>query len=92
MEKNIRNLIVVTKDYTPFPIAAIGLFKPKDLYLLAGMYLSSHYQRNSNILYTDITIHQLSSLTGVQNEYISESYYPRLKKWLYFLQMCAETA
>lgn len=90
MEKNIRNLIVATKDYTPFPIAAIGLFKPKDLYLLAGMYLSSHYQRNSSILHTDITISQLSSLTGVQSEYISESYYPRLKMSGFISYKCVQ--
>ena len=90
MEKSNSNLIVATKDYTTFPIAAIGLFKPKDLYLLAGMYLSSHYQRNSNILYTDITIHQLSSLTSVQNEYISESYYPRLKRSGFISYRCVQ--
>ena len=90
MGKNIRNLIVATKDYTPFPIAAIGLFKPKDLYLLAGMYLSSHYQRNSSILHTDITISQLSSLTGVQSEYISESYYPRLKRSGFISYKCVQ--
>lgn len=90
MEKSNSNLIVATKDYTTFPIAAISLFKPKDLYLLAGMYLSSHYQRNSNILYTDITISQLSSLTGVQNEYISESYYPRLKRSGFISYKCVQ--
>lgn len=68
MEKS--SLIVATKDYTTFPTTAIGLFKPKDLYLLAGMYLSSHYQRDSNILHTDITISQLSSLTGVGSWYL----------------------
>lgn len=80
MEKRKPNLIVATKGYTSFPIAAIGLFKPKDLYLLAGLYLSAHYQRDSDILFTDITIPQLSSLTGVAGWYISESFYPRLKR------------
>lgn len=90
MEQSISNLIVATKDYTIFPVAAIGLFKPKDLYLLAGMYLSSHYQRNSSILHTDITISQLFSLTGVQSEYISESYYPRLKRSGFISYRCVQ--
>ena len=79
MEQNISKLFMATKEYTSFPIAAIGLFKPKDLYLLAGMYLSTHYQRDSVSLHTDITISQLSSLTDVASWYISESFYPRLK-------------
>ena len=62
MEERHPDLIVAKKDYTPFPISAIGLFKPRDLYLLAGMYLSSSYQRDGNFLHTDITIPQLSSL------------------------------
>ena len=77
MEQNISKLFMATKEYTSFPIAAIGLFKPKDLYLLAGMYLSTHYQRDSVSLHTDITISQLSSLTDVASWYISESFYQR---------------
>ena len=80
MEERHPDLIVAKKDYTPFPINATGLFKPKDLYLLAGMYLSTSYQMNSNILHTDITISQLSSLTGVSEEYICNYFYPRLKR------------
>lgn len=80
MEERHPNLIVAKKDYTPFPISAIGLFKPRDLYLLAGMYLSSSYQSDSNFLHTDITISQLSSLTGISEEYISNYFYPRLKR------------
>lgn len=88
MEKS--SLIVATKDYTTFPTTAVGLFKPKDLYLLAGMYLSSHYQRDSNILHTDITISQLSSLTGVGSWYIRESFYPRLKRSGFISYRCVQ--
>lgn len=77
MEERHPDLIVAKKDYTPFSISAIGLFKPRDLYLLAGMYLSSSYQKNSDVLHTDITISQLSSLTGVSEEYISNYFYPK---------------
>ncbi len=90
MEKRHSNLIVAKKDYTPFPISAIGLFKPKDLYLLAGMYLSSSYQRNSGILHTDTTISQLSSLTGVSEEYITNNFYPRLKGSRFISYRCIQ--
>lgn len=90
MEEKHQNLIVARKDYTPFPISAIGLFKPKDLYLLAGMYLSSFYQGNSNILHTDITISQLSSLTGVSEEYITNNFYPRLKRSGFISYRCIQ--
>ena len=90
MVKENSELIVATKDFTSFPIVAIGLFKPKDLYLLAGMYLSSHYQRNSDILHTDIAISQLSSLTGVASWYISEGFYPRLKRSGFISYKCVQ--
>lgn len=80
MEERLQNLIVARKDYTPFPINATGLFKPKDLYLLAGMYLSSEYHSGASYLYTNITVHQLSALTGVPEDYISNNFYPRLKR------------
>ena len=83
-------MIVARKDYTPFPINATGLFKPKDLYLLAGMYLSSSYQKNSDVLHTDITISQLSSLTGVSEEYISNYFYPRLKRSGFVAHRCIQ--
>lgn len=90
MEERHPDLIVAKKDYTPFPISAIGLFKPRDLYLLAGMHLSSSYQRDGNFLHTDITIPQLSSLTGVSEEYISNYFYPRLKKSRFVYHRCIQ--
>lgn len=90
MEKKICNQIVARKDYTPFPINAIGLFKPKDLYLLAGMYLSSEYHPDTSHLYTDITVHQLSALTGVSEEYISNNFYPRLKRSGFISYRCIQ--
>jgi hypothetical protein len=54
MDERHPNLIVARKDYTPFPINATGLFKPKDLYLLAGMYLSSEYHSDVSYLYTNV--------------------------------------
>lgn len=91
MEQTLqRNLIVATKEYTIFPIIAVGLFKPKDLYLLAGMYLSSHYQRNSDTLHTDITISQLSLLTKVGKGYIKDNFYPRLKRSGFISYECVQ--
>lgn len=90
MEKENRNLCLATKDYTPFPIEACGLFKTKDLYLLAGMYLSSHYQENSNVFYTNITISQLSALTKVKENYIKEYFYPKLKGSGYVVYECTQ--
>ena len=90
MEERHPDLIVAKKDYTPFPISAIGLFKPRDLYLLAGMYLSSSYQKNSDVLHTDITISQLSSLTGVSEEYISNYFYPKLKRSGFVAHRCIQ--
>ena len=90
MEERHPDLIVAKKDYTPFPISAIGLFKPRDLYLFAGMYLSTSYQMNSNILHTDITISQLSSLTGVSEEYICNYFYPRLKRSRFVQYRCIQ--
>lgn len=80
MVEKLQNLIAARKDYTPFPINATGLFKPKDLYLLAGMYLSSEYQSGASYLYTNTTVHQLSALTGVSEDYITDNFYPRLKR------------
>lgn len=90
MEERNPSLIVARKDYTPFPINATGLFKPKDLYLLAGMYQSSSYQKNSDVLHTDITISQLSSLTGVSEEYISNYFFPRLKRSGFVAHRCIQ--
>ena len=52
--------------------------------------ISSFYQRNSNILHTDITISQLSSLTGVSEEYITNNFYPRLKRSGFISYRCIQ--
>ena len=67
------------KNYTKFPIEAIKYFKTKDLYLLAGLYLCSHYSNNQSYYETDTTIHQLSELTGVDDSYIKNYFLPKLK-------------
>lgn len=90
MEEKHPNLIVARKDYTPFPINAIGLFKPKDLYLLAGIYLSSEYYSDASYLYTNITVNQLSALTGVSEDYISNNFYPRLKRSGFIRYRCIQ--
>lgn len=90
MVERLQNLIVARKDYTPFPINAIGLFKPKDLYLLAGMYLSSEYHSDASYLYTNITVHQLSTLTGVSEDSISNNFYPRLKRSRFIGYRCLQ--
>ena len=69
------------KEYTTFPNSAVQLFKPKDLSILAGMYLSAYSDRSSgDIIKTDITQKQLSELTGVDYEYIRKRFMPRLKE------------
>lgn len=90
MKERCQNLIVARKDYTPFPINATGLFKPKDLYLLAGMYLSSEYYSDASYLYTDVTVNQLSALTGVSEDYISNNFYPRLKRSGFIRYRCIQ--
>lgn len=90
MEERHPNLIVARKDYTPFPINATGLFKPKDLYLLAGMYLSSEYYSDASYLYTNVTVNQLSALTGVSEDYISNNFYPRLKRSGFIRYRCIQ--
>ena len=68
------------KDYTILPISAVKLFKPKDLYILTGMYLSAYSSRSSgDTISTDITQRQLSELTRVDEEYIRKRFMPRLK-------------
>ena len=69
MEK-IENCTV--KVYSKIPNDAIMYFKLKDLYLLAGLYNSTHYNNTSDVCTTDITIKQLSDLTGVSQGYIGE--------------------
>lgn len=90
MVERLQNLVVARKDYTPFPINATGLFKPKDLYLLAGMYLLSEYHSGANYLYTNTTVHQLSALTGVSEDYITDNFYPRLKRSGFIRYRCAQ--
>ncbi len=90
MVERLQNLIAARKDYTPFPINATGLFKPKDLYLLAGVYLSSEYHSDASYLYTNTTVHQLSVLTGVSEDYISNNFYPRLKRSEFIRYRCIQ--
>ena len=90
MVERLQNLIAARKDYTPFPINATGLFKPKDLYLLAGVYLSSEYHSDASYLYTNTTVHQLSVLTGVSEDYISNNFYPRLKRSGFIRYRCIQ--
>ena len=90
MVERLQNLIAAREDHTPFPINATGLFKPKDLYLLAGVYLSSEYHSDASYLYTNTTVHQLSVLTGVSEDYISNNFYPRLKRSGFIRYRCIQ--
>lgn len=80
------------KDYTTLPISAVKLFKPKDLYILAGMYLSAYSSRSSgDTISTNITQRQLSELTGVDEEYIRKRFMPRLKESGFCNVECRQT-
>ena len=72
--------MTTAKPYTIIPIEACRYFNPKQLYLLAGLYINAHYQRGSNYMTTDTTFSQLSELTGVNTDYIKDSFIPRLKE------------
>ena len=72
--------MTTAKPYTIIPIEACRYFNPKQLYLLAGLYINAHYQRGSNYMTTDTTFSQLSELTGVNTDYIKDSFIPKLKE------------
>jgi hypothetical protein len=75
-----QELMTTAKPYTIIPIEACRYFNPKQLYLLAGLYINAHYQRGSNYMTTDTTFSQLSELTGVNTDYIKDSFIPKLKE------------
>lgn len=80
------------KDYTILPISAVKLFKPKDLYILTGMYLSAYSSRSSgDTISTNITQKQLAELTGVDEEYIRKRFMPRLKESGFCNVECRQT-
>lgn len=68
------------KNYTIIPIEACKYFNPKQLYLLAGLYINAHYESGRSYMTTDTTYSQLSSLTGISIDYIKTSFIPRLKE------------
>jgi hypothetical protein len=68
------------KVYSRIPNDAIMHFKLKDLYLLAGLYNSAHYSNTSDVCTTNITIKQLSNLTGVSQGYIGEYFLPKFRE------------
>lgn len=68
------------KDYTIIPIEACKYFNPRQLYLLAGLYINAHYESGMSYMTTNTTYSQLSMLTGVSIDYIKTSFVPRLKE------------
>ena len=72
--------MITVKQFTIIPIEACRYFNPKQLYLLAGLYINAYPQRESNYMTTDTTFSQLAALTGVSIYYIKESFVPRLKE------------
>lgn len=78
---NTRNI----KEYTRIPIEAYEYFRLKDLYLVAGMYLLAPYTEGQNYTRTDTTIRQLADLTGVKEDYIKDSFLPKVKRSGYIL-------
>lgn len=62
------------KNFAIVPNEASKLFSPRDLYTLTCMYFTTH----SNGI-TDITIKQLSDISGTSISYIKNRFLPRLK-------------
>lgn len=63
------------------PNGILGYFKPRMLYLIAAMYSTGHYEDINDSHYrTDVTIKQLSSISGDTLCYIEESLYPQIRK------------
>ena len=68
------------------PLFSIGVdtlgIKPRLLYLLGGLYSSCHYKLNQvdKVMETNITISQLSLLTGESPDYIKDVFYPTIKR------------
>lgn len=75
--------MTTVKQFTIIPIEACKYFKPKDLYLLAGLYINAPYKKGEEYLVTNTTYEQLSDTTGINVEYIKSSFIPRLKETNY---------
>lgn len=67
------------KNFTIFPIEVCGRLSPRELYVLAGLYINAHYVRDDEYMTTDTTFSQLSETTGVSVDYIKKSFVPKLK-------------
>ena len=65
-------LMTTVKQFTIIPIEACKYFKPKDLYLLAGLYINAPYKEREEYLVTNTTYEQLSGTTGVSLDYIKD--------------------
>lgn len=72
--------MTTVKQFTIIPIEACKYFKPKDLYLLAGLYINAPYKEREEYLVTNTTYEQLSGTTGVSLDYIKDAFIPRLKE------------
>ena len=75
--------MTTVKKSTIIPIEACEYFKPKDLYLLAGLYINAPYKKGEEYLVTNTTYEQLSDTTGVSLDYIKDAFIPRLKETNY---------
>ena len=75
--------MTTVKQFTIIPIEACKYFKPKDLYLLAGLYINAPYKKREEYLVTNTTYEQLSGTTGVSLDYIKDAFIPRLKETNY---------
>lgn len=72
--------MTTVKQYTVIPIAACGYFNPKQLYLLAGLYINAYPKSENSYMITDTTFSQLSELTGVNTDYIKDSFVPKIRE------------
>lgn len=63
------------------PCDLLGSFKPRLLYLIAGLYSTGRYNTNKDkSVTTDVTIGQLEAITGDKKFYIKESLFTTIRK------------
>lgn len=78
---NCCNLKAVLPHFS-IGVNILGTIKPRILYLLGGLYSSCHYRKTDSgiVMETNITIPQLSLLTGESIDYIGDIFLPMIKK------------
>ena len=75
---NMEDKISIPLKYVTIPCSLLGSIKPRMLYLLTALYSTCHY--DNNFMYTDVTIDQLSLISGESKYYIRDFFFPYLRQ------------